>query len=75
MVVGLVPLTYATLEHHQSPHVFVVGRLMPFGAKDYYFNKLSKYMSSNFNMLWCMLQPKTKIDAYGDHKNTLGWKL
>lgn len=33
MVVGLVPLTYATLEHHQSPHVFVVAKLMPFVQK------------------------------------------
>jgi molybdopterin-guanine dinucleotide biosynthesis protein A len=28
-----VPLTYATLEHHQNPHVFVVARLMPFVQK------------------------------------------
>ncbi len=33
MVVGLVPLTYATLEHHVSPHEFVVARLMPFVQK------------------------------------------
>jgi hypothetical protein len=33
MVVGLVPLTYATLEHHRDPHVFVVARLMPFVQK------------------------------------------